>query len=66
MITQHYDLKAGDLIEWKGEKGFAIDLENAGGVEAELNGKMLAPFGKKGVPAHVELGAEGEGQKTLP
>jgi len=66
MISQHYDLKAGDLIEWKGEKGFSIDLENAGGVEAELNGKMLAPFGAKGVAAHVELRAEGEGQKTLP
>lgn len=66
MISQHYDLKTGDLIEWKGERGFAIDLENAGGVEAEFNGKTLAPFGEKGMPAHVELRAEGEGRKTTP
>ncbi len=66
MTTQHYDLKAGDLIEWKGEKVFALDLENAGGVEAELNGKLLKPFGEKGVPAHIVLSAEYDGEKTAP
>jgi hypothetical protein len=62
--TQHYDLKAGDLIEWKGEKVFALDLENAGGVEAMLNGKLLKPFGEKGVPAHIVLSAGYDGEKT--
>jgi cytoskeletal protein RodZ len=62
--TQHYDLKAGDLIEWKGEKSFSLDLENAGGVEAALNGKLLKPFGKKGAPAHIVLSAGYNGGKT--
>lgn len=64
MTTQHYDLKAGDLIEWKGEKSFSLDLENAGGVEAALNGKLLKPFGKKGAPAHIVLSAGYNGGKT--
>ena len=63
-ITQHYDLKAGDLIEWKGEKSFSLDLENAGGVEAALNGKLLKPFGKKGSSAHIVLSAGYDGGKT--
>jgi len=62
--TQHYDLKAGDLIEWKGEKSFTLDLNNAGGVDAELNGKLLKPFGKKGDSAHIVLSAGYNGGKT--
>lgn len=58
-ISQQYDLKAGDLIEWKGERVFTLDLGNAGGIEAEFNGKPLKPFGEPGKPAHVELKAEG-------
>jgi cytoskeleton protein RodZ len=54
-LSQQYDLKAGDLIEWKGRKVFALDLGNAGGVEAELNGKPLASFGGQGMTAHVVL-----------
>jgi len=54
-VSQQYDLKAGDLIEWKGEKVFALDLGNAGGVEAELNGKPLKPFGGQGKTVHVLL-----------
>jgi cytoskeleton protein RodZ len=54
-VSQQYDLKAGDLIEWKGEKGFALDLGNAAGVEAELNGRSLPPFGGQGKSAHVVL-----------
>jgi len=57
--SQQYDLKAGDLIEWKGEKTFALDLGNAGGVEAEFNGKPLASFGGPGKTAHVLLKNEG-------
>jgi len=63
-ITQHYDLKAGDLIEWKADKVFSLDMENAGGVEAELNGKLLKPFGAKGSPAHIILSAGYDGEKT--
>ena len=54
-FSQHYDLKAGDLIEWKGERIFALDLGNGGGVEAELNGRPQKPFGESGRPAHVVL-----------
>lgn len=63
-ITQHYDLKAGDLIEWKADKVFSLDMENAGGVEAELNGKLLKPFGAKGSPAHIILSAGYDGEKS--
>lgn len=58
-LTQQYDLKSGDLIEWKGARAFSLDLGNAGGVEAEFNGKNLPPFGDVGKPAHVVLKAEG-------
>jgi cytoskeleton protein RodZ len=58
-VTQHYELKSGDLIEWKGEKEFTLDVGNAGGVEAELNGKALKSFGKAGESAHVVLDAGG-------
>lgn len=57
-ISQRYELKSGDLIEWKAEKSFTLDLGNAGGVEAEFNGKPLKPFGAPGVPAHVVLKAD--------
>jgi len=57
-ISQHYELKSGDLIEWKAEKSFTLDLGNAGGVEAEFNGNPLKPFGAAGVPAHVVLKAD--------
>jgi len=56
-ITQHYELKAGDLIEWKGEKGFTLDIGNSGGIEAELNGKALKSFGERGETTHVVLKA---------
>ena len=57
-LSQQYDLKAGDLIEWKGKQAIELDLGNAGGVEAEFNGKALAPFGAMGKVAHVVLKAE--------
>jgi cytoskeletal protein RodZ len=58
-VSQQYDLKAGDLIEWKGDKVFALDIGNAGGIEAEFNGKPLKPFGEPGKAAHVILKGEG-------
>jgi len=58
-ISQQYDLKAGDIIEWKGERFFTLDLGNAGGIEGEFNGKPLKPFGELGKTAHVELKSDG-------
>ncbi|QWV91923.1 DUF4115 domain-containing protein [Geomonas oryzisoli] len=54
-ISQRYDLKAGDIIEWKGQRSFALDLGDGGAVEAEFNGKPLKALGEAGKPAHVEL-----------
>jgi hypothetical protein len=65
-ISQHYDMKAGDLIEWKADTVFTLNLENAGGVDAELNGKPLKPFGAKGVSVRVVLSAGYDGVKTEP
>jgi cytoskeletal protein RodZ len=61
-VTQQYDLKTGDLIEWKGERVFALDLGNAAGVEAELNGRPLPPFGGEGKSVHVVLNDDGSGR----
>ncbi|AAR34441.1 DUF4115 domain-containing protein [Geobacter sulfurreducens] len=60
-VSQQYDLKAGDLIEWKGERVFALDVGNAGGVEGEFNGKPLGVLGEEGKPAHLVLSADGGG-----
>lgn len=57
--AQDYELDAGDIIEWKAEKSMALELSNAGGVEAELNGVPLKPFGPAGNPAYVVLDADG-------
>jgi cytoskeleton protein RodZ len=62
-ISQQYDLKAGDLIEWKGERVFVLDLGNGGGVEAELNGRPRKLFGETGKPVHVVLQAADTGQQ---
>jgi cytoskeletal protein RodZ len=59
MISQQYDLKAGDLIEWKADKVITLEVGNAGGIEAEFNGKPLKPFGQPGKSAHVVLKADG-------
>jgi cytoskeleton protein RodZ len=61
-VSQQYDLKAGDLIEWKGDRVFALDVGNAGGIEAEFNGKPLKSFGEPGKSAHVILKADGASQ----
>ncbi|HEX2770632.1 MAG TPA: RodZ domain-containing protein [Geobacteraceae bacterium] len=58
-LSQQYDLKAGDLIEWKGDKVFALDIGNAGGIEAEFNGKPLKLLGEPGKTAHLILKGEG-------
>jgi hypothetical protein len=58
-LSKRYDLKTGDVIEWKGERFFTLDLGNAGGVEAEFNGRHLKAFGAKGDTAHVVLKGNG-------
>lgn len=57
--SQNYDLAVGDRIEWKADRTISLDLSNAGGVEAELNGRLLKPFGPSGNPVTVVLGPEG-------
>lgn len=57
--SQVYELASGDVFEWKAEKNIALELSDAGSVEAELNGKPLRAFGSHGSPASVVLGAGG-------
>lgn len=57
--AQNYDLAGGDVIEWKADRNIALELSNAGGVEVELNGKPLKPFGPPGNPGYVLLDANG-------
>jgi len=58
-VVQEYQLRPGDLIEWKGEKAFTLELSNAGGVEVELGGKRLRPFGARGAQARVVVRMDG-------
>lgn len=57
---QQYDLKPGDQVEWMGERYFALEMTNAGAIEAELNGKQLPPLGKSGDPVTVVVTADGQ------
>jgi cytoskeleton protein RodZ len=57
--SQDYDLVVGDSIEWKADRTISLELSNAGGVEAELNGRQLKLFGQSGKPATVVLDSEG-------
>jgi cytoskeletal protein RodZ len=57
--SQGYDLVVGDSIEWKADRSITLELSNSGGVEVELNGKLLKPFGQSGKPAVVVLDAKG-------
>jgi hypothetical protein len=56
---QNYELTSGDIIEWKADKTIALELSNAGGVDSELNGRPLKPFGPAEVPIYVVLDANG-------
>ena len=58
-VSQEYDLVAGDLVEWKAENAFMLDLDNAASVEGELDGVKLKPFGEQGRAAHLVLKADG-------
>jgi len=57
--TQSYDLSSGDIIEWKASNSIALELSNAGAVEAELNGQPLKSLGSTGKSAYVVIGADG-------
>jgi cytoskeleton protein RodZ len=57
-ISQRYDLKAGDIIEWKGARSFVLDIGDGTAAEAEFNGRPLKALGEAGKPAHVELKGE--------
>lgn len=57
--SQPYELTVGDVIEWKAERHISLDLSNAGGVEAELNGKPLKVLGPGGKPGLVTIEADG-------
>ena len=57
--SQDYDLVVGDSIEWKADRTIALELSNAGGVEGELNGRPLKPFGQSGKTVTVVLDPEG-------
>jgi cytoskeletal protein RodZ len=57
--VQNYELSTGDIIEWKAERGVALELSNAGGVEIELNGKPHKQLGPQGKPVYVEFNANG-------
>lgn len=66
-ISRQYDLQAGDLIEWKAGRVISLDLGNAGGVEAELNGSPLPPLGKRGEVVHLTFRADETGRsESLP
>jgi cytoskeletal protein RodZ len=56
--SQQYELSIGDVIVWKAEKKVTLELSNAGGVEAELNGKPYKSLGTPGKPAYIEIDAD--------
>jgi hypothetical protein len=58
-VSQEYDLVSGDMVEWKAEKMFLLDLENAGSVEGELDNTPLKSFGPAGKAAHLIIRQNG-------
>ncbi len=58
-VSQEYDLNEGDLVEWKAEKVFLLELDNAGSVEGDLNGTPLQHLGEPGRAAHLRVDSEG-------
>jgi hypothetical protein len=63
VASQEYGLNVGDLMEWKAEKMFLLELDNAGSVEGDLNGRPLQPFGELGRAVHLVISAEGVRQE---
>ena len=59
-MSQQYELKSGDVIEWKGERSFLLDVGNGAAFEGDFNGKPIQSLGEAGKPAHLVLGAKGQ------
>ncbi len=62
-LSQQYELKSGDVIEWKGERSFMLDVGNGAAFEGEFNGKPIQSLGEAGKPAHVVLKANGQSEQ---
>jgi cytoskeletal protein RodZ len=58
-LSHQYTLKEGDIIEWKGERQFSLDIGNPAGIQVEFNGTPhpLPVVGSK--PVHLVLAADG-------
>ena len=59
-MSQQYELKSGDVIEWKGERSFLLDVGNGAAFEGDFNGKPIQSLGEAGKPAHLVLRAPGQ------
>lgn len=57
--AEFYELKVGDVIEWRAEKKIALELNNPGGIDVELNDKPYKQLGASDTPLYVELDANG-------
>jgi hypothetical protein len=58
-LSHQYTLKEGDIIEWKGERQFSLDIGNPAGIQMEFNGAPhpLPVDGSR--PVHLVLAADG-------
>ncbi len=59
-MSQQYELKNGDVIEWKGERSFILDVGNGAAFEGDFNGKPIQSLGEAGKPAHLVLRAKAQ------
>ncbi|TWJ14348.1 helix-turn-helix domain-containing protein [Geobacter argillaceus] len=59
-MSQQYELKSGDVIEWKGERSFILDVGNGAAFEGDFNGKPIQSLGEAGKPAHLVLRAKAQ------
>lgn len=62
-LSQQYELKSGDVIEWKGERSFMLDVGDGAAFEGEFNGKPIQSLGEAGKPAHVVLKANAQSEQ---
>ncbi len=56
--AREYLFQAGENITWKAEKGFALLVGNAGGLELAFNGEALDPLGPEGKVVRLRLPEE--------
>jgi cytoskeleton protein RodZ len=52
---KEYLLDPGSRIQWKAQKGFALLIGNAGGIELDLNGQKFDKLGKQGQVIRLNL-----------